>query len=149
MTSISHVFVFLSQLFMGRVWLLNVIVIDEMYIYICYLGSWRPTAMNILPEPLMLPMRTTSNKLSLKMLRGSMSLHPVSRVLINALLLRFFQSLALCCAIARNFAMYVAGKLVSRLHSITITSLTTIKICPRIFPLCYNYNVRSIFLSAV
>jgi hypothetical protein len=35
-------------------------------------------------------------------------------------LLRLFHSLALCCAIAGEFAMYIAGKLVSRPDSITI-----------------------------
>ena len=71
----------------------------------------------------MLPMRTTRYKLSLEMLRGSMSLHPVLRVYdkrIADVLLRLFHSLSLCCTIACEFAMYIAGKLVSRPNSITM-----------------------------
>jgi len=39
---------------------------------------------------------------------------------IAELLLRLFRTLALCCAIAGEFAMYIASKLVSRPDSITI-----------------------------
>jgi len=39
---------------------------------------------------------------------------------IADVLLRLFHSLALCCAIAGEFALYIAGKLVSRPDSITI-----------------------------
>jgi len=60
--------------------------------------------------------------------------------------LRLFHSLALCCAIVGEFAMYIAGKLVSRHDSITMPSLTTIKRCPRIFPPCYNYKALLLFL---
>ena len=69
----------------------------------------------------MLPMRTTSYKLSLEMLRFSMSLHPLSNdKRIAEVLLWLFHSLALCCAIAGEFAMYTACKLISRPDSITI-----------------------------
>jgi len=40
--------------------------------------------------------------------------------LISDVLLRLFHSLALCCEIAGEFAMHIAGKLVSRPDSITI-----------------------------
>jgi len=39
---------------------------------------------------------------------------------IADVLLRLFHSLALCCAIAGEFAMYIAGKLVSRPDSMTM-----------------------------
>jgi len=39
---------------------------------------------------------------------------------IAEVLVRLFHSLGLCCAIAGDFAMYIAGKLVSRPDSITI-----------------------------
>ena len=39
---------------------------------------------------------------------------------IAEVLLRLFHSFALCCTIAGEFAMYIAGKLVSRPDSITL-----------------------------
>jgi hypothetical protein len=58
-------FVFLSQLFMGRVWLLNIIVINGIYLllinyyYTFVLVSWRPTIQDISTEILILLIRMT------------------------------------------------------------------------------------------
>ena len=57
---------------------------------------------------------------------------------IGDVLLRLFLSLALCCAIDGEFAMYIAGKLVSRPNSITVYVAYNGQNCPLIFPLCCN-----------
>jgi hypothetical protein len=122
MTSLSHVFVFLSKLFIGRVWLLNIIVINAIYFYICFrfMASHRSVYFSGATDA-----NGTHEKS--QFVAGNATWFneftpgiECSDKRIADVLLLLFHSLALCCATGGEFAMYIDGKLVSRPDSITI-----------------------------